>query len=65
MAYLGHVISSKGVAVDEDKFKSFLDWAIPKNLRELRGFLCRTGYYCKFVANYARIASPHGSVVKG
>lgn len=58
MAYLGHIISQSGVAVDQEKIQAIKEWVIPKNLRELRGFLGLTGYYGKFIANYARIAHP-------
>lgn len=58
VAYLGHVISSQGVSVDQEKIKAIQEWGIPRNLRELRGFLGLTGYYHKFVANYAQIAQP-------
>ena len=54
--YLGHVVSSQGVSADASKVQDMVDWAIPSNLRELRGFLGLTGYYQKFVANYAQIA---------
>lgn len=44
--------------MDQVKIQAMIEWAQPKNLRELRGFLGLTGYYRKFIANYAHIAQP-------
>ena len=37
--YLGHVISVNGVTMDSKKVDCMLSWTVPKNVKELRGFL--------------------------
>ena len=53
--YLGHVISGKGVATNPKTVQANVQWPIPKTVSKLRGFLGITGYYRRFVKDYAKI----------
>nr|GEU96796.1 hypothetical protein [Tanacetum cinerariifolium] len=62
--YLGYVITSQGVAIDETKIEAMQNWPTPTNLKQLRGFLGLTGYYRWFIKNYASISQPLTKLMK-
>ncbi|WVZ71004.1 hypothetical protein U9M48_019631 [Paspalum notatum var. saurae] len=64
IAYLGHVISAAGVAMDSAKVQAILDWPAPRSARAVRGFLGLAGYYRKFVHNYSTVAAPLSALLK-
>jgi len=56
--YLGHILSSEGIAVaphNTDKIRKF---PTPRNKTEVKRLLGLFGYYRSFIKNFARIAAP-------
>lgn len=58
VVYLGHVITSEGIAVNKSKISDMVSWSLLQNIKPLRGFLGLSGYYRKFVKDYGTIAKP-------
>lgn len=56
--YLGHIITNGRIKVDSKKVETINEYPLPKTLRQLRSFLGLSGYYRKFIKNYAAVAKP-------
>jgi hypothetical protein len=62
--YLGHIVSGSGVEMDDSKVKEVMEWPLPCNIKQLQGFLGLTGYYRRFIKNYALTALPLTTLLK-
>jgi len=58
VTYVGHQISAQGVAPMPKYLEAVKEWPMPRTLTELRAFLGKTGYYRRFIKDYAAIARP-------
>jgi hypothetical protein len=58
VSFLGFTITKEGIKPSEDKVLAIKEYPEPKNLRELRSFLGLSGYYRRFVRDYAKLARP-------
>ena len=65
LAYLGHVISAKGVATDEGKVEAIKNWPTPTNVTEVQSFLGFTGYYHRFIPKFMQVAHPLHELTSG
>lgn len=63
-SFMGYIISSEGVAIDDSKVQSVLNWPLPTTIKELQCFLGFANFYRRFIRNYSMIASPLNSMLK-
>ncbi|XP_057250790.1 uncharacterized mitochondrial protein AtMg00860-like [Beta vulgaris subsp. vulgaris] len=64
VAFLGHIVSKKGISVDPSKITAVSEWPKPRNVTDIRSFLGLAGYYRRFVKDFSRVAKPMTSLMK-
>lgn len=63
--FLGFIISADGIKTNKGKIQAILDFPLPKTIKELRSFLGLSGYYRRFVRDYAKVAKPLTQILRG
>lgn len=61
---LFHVISAAGIETDPEKTEAVRNWPVPERVEDLRTFLGFTGYYRRFIPNYAKQVRPLNDLIK-
>lgn len=56
--YLGHMISSEGIAPDPEKIKVLKEYPVPKDAKEAKRFTAFANYYRRHIQNFSQIAKP-------
>ncbi|MBW0592592.1 hypothetical protein O181_132307 [Austropuccinia psidii MF-1] len=55
--YIGYVVSSEGLKMDQANIQKILNWPPPRNLKALQSFLGFANFYHHFIKNYSKISS--------
>lgn len=63
--FLGFTVSSSGIKTNPSKVEDILNFQVPESLRALRSFLGLSGYYRRFIKDYASIVKPLTKYLRG
>ncbi|KAI2650775.1 Transposon Tf2-9 polyprotein [Labeo rohita] len=64
IAFLGYIISPKGIAMDDSKVNAVRNWPRPSTLKELQRFLGFANFYRRFIRGFSSVAAPLTAMVK-
>ena len=65
ITFLGHEVSTDGMKPGNLNLKGIAEMAPPANYTEVRHFLGMTGFFRRFIKNYARITKPLNDILEG
>ena len=56
--FLGHRVTSQGIAMQAEKIKAITQWPTPKSKGDLHRFIGTCGWYREFIKDYATLTEP-------
>lgn len=62
--YLGHILTPEGVKPNPKKVEDIAKLKLPETEKQIKSFLGVTGYYRKFIRDYAKVAQPMTKYLK-
>ena len=62
--FLGSIITTDGIQMDNEKVKAIREWPEPKNLKEVQAFLGFANSYRRFIQGYSQICTPLTKMTK-
>ena len=62
--FLGSIITTDGIQMDDEKVKAIREWPEPRNLKEVQAFLRFANFYQRFKQGYSQICIPLTKMTK-
>ena len=62
--FLGYVVSSQGIRMEEERIDAVKAWPEPKLIRDIQVFIGFANFYRRFIQSFSKIAAPLTSMLK-
>ena len=62
--FLGYVVSSKGIRIEDERIEAVKQWPEPQLVRDIQVFFGFANFYRQFIQRFSRIAAPLTSMLK-
>ena len=64
VVFLGYVVSTTGIEVDEEKVEAIKEWPTSKSITEVRSFHGSASFYRRFAKDFSTLVAPLTEVIK-
>ena len=64
VCFLGYVLFSQGIHIEEERINAVKAWPEPKSLRDIQVFIGFANFYRRFIQDFSKIAAPLTSILK-
>ena len=62
--FLGYVVSSRGIRMEDERIEAVRGWPEPKSVRDIQVFIGFANFYRRFIQGFSKIAAPLTSMLK-
>ena len=62
--FLGYVVSSQGIRMEDERIKAVNNWPEPKSVQDIQVFIGFANFYWQFIRGFSKIAAPLTSMLK-
>ena len=62
--FLGYVVSSQGIRIEDKRIEAVRNWPEPKSVRDIQVFIGFANFYRQFIQGFSKIAAPFTSMLK-
>ena len=62
--FLGYVVSSQGIWMEDEKIEAVKNWSEPKSVQDIQVFIGFANFYWRFIQGFSKIAAPFTWMLK-